>query len=297
MFDGSNIIYKTFHANAGEDANTAAGMANHVALTTLNKYYKLYKPDQVVVAFDRSNWRKEYTKSEQCVSGKLYKGNRRQEQTPKEKERYLEFCEHIKEFESLLETQTAIITLAADGLEADDLIAGVCEKYWETHDITIISADKDMMQLLKFPSVILVDPATGKQRTLVEYQMDAKLFMFIKCIRGDAGDNVQSAFPRVRMTRIMEAYNDPYVFTNMMKETWTDQTGKVMLVEQLFNENKVLMDLTAQPESIRKLMFDTIDHSFANPGEFNMFYFLRFCGKFGLKRIADGVEQYVKLLA
>lgn len=296
MFDGSNILYKTFYANANEDAVTTAGLAHHAGLTTLNKYYKLYKPDTTIVAFDRSNWRKAYTKSDACVSKKPYKGNRRLTMTPKQQEKYAAFCEHIAEFEDLLRKQTGIITLARDGLEADDLMAGVAQLFHETHDIIIISADKDLMQLLRYPSVVLIDPATGKPRTLVDHEMDADLFMFVKCIRGDAGDNVQSAFPRVRMTRIKEAYTDPYSRANLMEETWTDETGREMKVKELYAENQLLMDLAMQPPEIREAIEDGVLEGFDNKGTFNHFHFLRFCGKFGLVNISNSLENFVKML-
>lgn len=297
MFDGSNILYKTFYANKNEDVITATGMAHHAALTTLNKYFKLYKPNYTVVAFDRSNWRKDYTASAECVSGKPYKGNRRQTMTPKEREKFEAFLEHVSEFEEILRTQTRIITLSGDKLEADDLIAGTVELFHETHDIIIISADKDMMQLLRYPSVVLIDPATGKPRTLAEYNMDADFFMFVKCIRGDAGDNVQSAYPRVRMTKIEEAYKDPYVRANMMEETWTDQNKREMKVKDLFAENELLMDLRKQPKNIRRRILETVDQSFDNPGKFSMFHFLRFCGKYDLKRISDSIDNFARMLS
>ncbi|MNR13426.1 DNA polymerase I [compost metagenome] len=188
------------------------------------------------------------------------------------------------------------MTLARDGLEADDLMAGVAQLFHETHDIIIISADKDLMQLLRYPSVVLIDPATGKPRTLVDHKMDADLFMFVKCIRGDAGDNVQSAFPRVRMTRIMEAYTDPYARANLMEETWTDETGRELKVKDLFAENELLMDLSKQPQEIRDSIEDGVLEGFENKGTFNHFHFLRFCGKFGLVNISNSLENFVKML-
>lgn len=297
MFDGSNILYKTFYANTNEDAMTVTGLAHHAALTTLNKYHKLHKPNMTVVAFDRSNWRKDYTKSDACVSKKLYKGNRRLTMTPKQQEKYEIFCEHVTEFEGILREQTGIVTLAGDKLEADDLMAGVVELFHQTHDIVIVSADKDLMQLLRYPSVVLIDPATGKPRTLVEYNMDADYFMFVKCIRGDAGDNVQSAYPRVRMTRIKQAYEDPYERANLMEETWTDAESRELKVKELFAENELLMDLFKQPKTIRRQILETVDVGFDNKGKFSMFHFLRFCGKYELKNISSSIEQFAKMLS
>ena len=87
LFDAGNILYRTFYAHKGEDDITVAGLAANTALLTLNKYFKLYKPDKVVMAFNRHSWRKDYTAEGNCISVKPYKGNRRLNMTKKEEEK------------------------------------------------------------------------------------------------------------------------------------------------------------------------------------------------------------------
>lgn len=316
LFDATNIIHRTFFAQESSkmrahkstasaldnDENgisadvQLAGLAHYMVLATLNKYYNRFNPDQTVLAFDRSNWRKQYTKSDQCLSGAVYKGTRRQNMSDKQQDAFERFCEHINEFEALARDHTAMVVLAGDLLEADDLIAGVVSMYADTHDIIIVSADRDLLQLLRHPNVTLIDPATGNAQSLSDYNMDADFFIFQKCIRGDNGDNVKSAFPRVRMTRIEKAYNDPFEYDKLMKETWTNENEKVMVVGDLFKENKLLMDLTAQPEPIKARMKQTIEEAFANPGRYNHFLFLKFCGKYGLRKVADSLHVYQRML-
>lgn len=302
VLDVSNLLYRSFYANKNEDDMTTAGMAHHQALALLNKYYKQHKPDKVFMAFDRSNWRKVYTQSDVCYSKRIYKGHRRQKLTPAEQAKYTKFCEHLTDFEKIMTEYTSVICLAAAGvdgrgLEADDLIAGVVQKYHSTHEIIIVSADKDLMQLLRFPSVTLMDPATDKNRTLDEYNNDADYFMFEKCLRGDMGDNVGSAFPRIRSTRIELAYKDPYEREQVLQSTWINENSEERLVKTIFNENKLLMDLTMQPADIKELMNKTIDEAVANPGKFSHFQFLRFCGKYQLKKVSEQIEQYVPMLS
>ena len=296
VFDISNLLYRTFFANKQQDEGTAAGLAHHMSLVTLNKYFKAYNPHKVVMTFDRTSWRKEYTASEFCKSGKPYKGNRRQKMTPKEKEKFEAFLQHLGEFEDLIRVHSSVVCLAGDGLEADDLVAGFCQKY-RRDEIIIVSGDKDMIQLLRDDNISLVDPATGKERTLDEWDGDADLFMFEKCLRGDTGDNVQSAYPRIRKTKIMEAYTDPFVRVNIMNDTWTDQNKKEHIVRDLFEENRLLMDLTAQPPSIRKQINEVIEHEMEDPGEFSYFHFMKFLGKYELKKISQNLEQYVPMLS
>jgi hypothetical protein len=299
MFDMSNLLYRTFFAHHTEDDITIAGLASHSALTTLNKYMREQKPNKVVAAFDRTSWRKEYTKSDECISKKPYKGNRRQSMTPAQKIKYEQFCSHLNDFETLIADHSSIITLAGATLEADDLMAGFVQVVTlePENEVVIISGDKDMIQLLRFPNVRVIDPASGKDRSLEEWNGDADYFMNMKCIRGDAGDNVSSAFPKVRETRIAKAYADPYERANLMNETWTGADGRTFVVKDLFKENQLLMDLAAQPDDIQKLIVKTVVNAIKNPGKFSYFHFMKFLGKYELKKVAEQADNFVPLLS
>lgn len=299
IMDMSNILHKTFYVHAKTPTEDLIPLAYHASLQTLNKYHKLVNPSKAIFAFDRGNWRKTYTQSNLCISGKLYKGQRRKNMTPSQERRYEAFKGFINDFESLMREHTAIVCLAGESLEADDLIAGFCQLHGDVPDteIVVVSADKDMIQLLRFSNVRLIDPTTGKDRTLAEWNDDAEYFMFEKCLRGDTGDNVQSAYPRVRQTKIDEAYNDAFKRINLMKETWTNQNKVTFTVKDLYEENRLLMDLSAQPEYIRDKMFNVIEHEMENCGKYSHFHFLRFLGKYELKNVAKQLENFIPLLS
>ena len=297
VFDISNLLHRTFFAQKNEDEDVIAGMATHSALTTLNKYFKMFKPDRVVMALDRSSWRKEYTASEQCLSKKPYKGNRRQDMTQAQQEKYARFLNHLKEFEALIANHTTIITLACNRLEADDLIGGFCQLSVPTDEVIVVTTDTDMSQLLKYSHVRVVSPATDEDHTLEKFDNDPLFYLFAKCIRGDATDNVQSAYPRVRLERIRKAFDDPYEYVKLMNEEWTNQTGTTFRVEDMFKENQTLIDLEKQPDDIRTLIEDTIFDALEKKREFSMFYLLQFVGKYKLERIKDTIDQYLPLLS
>lgn len=304
------MLYRTFFAQTNETDDTIAGLATHSALVTLNKYFKQFKPDKVIMAFDRASWRKQYTASDLCISGKAYKGNRRQDMTPAQRAKYQRFMEHMREFEALIAEHTTIISLQAEMLEADDLIAGVCQLYGsdEDNEIIIISTDTDLLQLKKYPSVRVISPATDKEQHLEDFDGDAELYVFTKCIRGDSTDNVQSAYPGVRMTRIKKAYADPFERANLMKEKWKGlrtvmQDGEPttepheFVVEDLFEENQMLINLEMQPDPIRRLIERSVAEAMAKDRHFSMFHILRFIGKYKLVKIKDSLDQYIPMLS
>ena len=255
------------------------------------------------MAFDRPSWRISYTKSDKCVSGLVYKGERRKDQTESQKERYKLFKQHVADFELLIKENTSIIALARQNLEADDLIAGAVQLITmenEENEAIIVSADKDFMQLLRYDNVYLVDPATGNERTLEEYNFDADLFMFEKCFRGEGkgGDNVQNAYPRLRKNKIVEAYTDDFARSNLMNHTWEHPLSKKKFrVGDLFKENELLMDLESQPEHIAIDIIESVQKGLSTPGKFDYFKFIKYCGKHGLTKVKDGSDQYIDMLS
>lgn len=321
VFDISNVLYRTFFANKQLDVDTSTGLAHHTALMSMNKFYRQFNPDKVVMALDRSSWRKAYTASEECISEKKYKGNRRQKMTPSEQEKFARFMNHVQELEEIIRKHTSIICLAADGLEADDLIAGFIEAYGEDgeDEIIVISRDRDLAQMLGkgkdvfYPNVVQFDPVTGEEITIETAIKDlfkekkkstippefhnVDFFLFSKCLKGDTVDNVQSALPGVRKTRIIKAYTDPFERVNLLNETWTNQDKKEFITKQLFEEGQKLMNLRQQPDDIRNIIFKTILHEMDNPGEFSYFHFLKFLGKYELKEISKNLENLAPMFS
>lgn len=298
IFDLNSVLHRTFFANKDEDEDALVGLAVHVGLTTLNKYFKMVNPRRkVIVAFDRSSWRKEYTASEKCLSQIPYKGNRRKDMTPTQAAKFERYINHVKELEKLITNHSTIVTLAGDGLEADDLIAGFCQIYNE-EEIVVVSTDSDLWQLMKYPNVRCLSPATGEFASLKDYGDDANYYLFQKCIRGDMqSDNIRSAYPRVQTKRILKAYTDEYERVALMKETWTDQNGKVVLVEDAFKENQLLIDLEKQPNEIRMHIYNTVEESMNTKKKFSHFHIMRYLGKYELEKIADNMDQYIRLLS
>jgi 5'-3' exonuclease len=248
------------------------------------------------MAFDRQSWRKSYTASDLCISKKPYKGNRRKDMSPSQQAKYQRFLNHLREFESLIIEHTTIISLFADGLEADDLIAGFVQTHPDD-ELVIISADNDLLQLHKHPNIRQISISNDKELSLEEYNNDADYFLFVKCIRGDAGDNVMSAFPRVRLTKLEKAYTDTFEKVQIMKSRWKDHDGNEFLVEDVYEENRLLMDLEQQPEVIRKKILSTIKESTEKQRKFSMFHMMKYLGKYELEKIKESIDQYLPMLS
>ena len=295
ILDITNILYRTFYAHTNEDDVTITGLATHSALTTINKYFKQHKPDKIVMCFDRSSWRKVYTESDLCVSRRLYKGNRRQNMSPSQQLKYQKFIDHLNEFEKLIIEHSTIITLAGDYLEADDLIAGFIQTH-PNDEIVLISSDTDFIQLLKHKNVKIISPKDNKEYDLQEYDNDPNFYLFCKCMRGDPTDNIQSAYPNVSYKRLKKAYTDPFERVKLMKEMWSDHEKREFVVEKLYEENQLLIDLEKQPSEVRELIKKTIQEQENKTKKYSHFHFMKFLGKYQLEAIAKNIDQYISML-
>lgn len=303
--DVSNILYRTFFAHIKESLDVNVGMCHHIALSTISKYFNNTKADDLVLAFDDYSWRKAYTKDiEECVTYKKYKGTRRKNMSPTDKEKLEKFESHVDEFVNLFRERSRVIVLKAKYLEADDLVAGFIQMHPDDEHI-LVSADKDFMQLLVRNNLTLIDPTNDKPRTLSEYNQDPDYFMYFKCLRGDSGDNVMSSYPRLREDKIAASYRDAVLRTNIMQHKFkvldNGDDGlpieREFVTQEVFDENILLMDLTAQPDFIRDLMEKTINEALETRGKFNYMEFLRFCGKYELNNIRSNVDSFVPMLS
>ena len=72
--------------------------------------------------------------------------------------------------------------------------------------------------------------------------------------------------------------------------------GKLTKVKDLYERNKKLMDLSAQPSEIIDIMDKQIKKNEEDPGKFELFYFLQYLGKKDLQRIANSIDDFIPML-
>lgn len=305
VVDTPNLLFRTFSAhtkfNQNPDPAQQAGLAMHVALNTLKSHFNKIKPDTVALVFEgRKNWRKEYTNSDRCVSKRGYKANRVRDDS------MIPFYELVDNFKSLIQTHTGIQCLYHESCEGDDMFAAYVEHHCGRGETVMgLSGDKDYVQLIDIEGFTLLNPdklGADRHKDKKGNPIDPKFFMFEKAFRGDSGDNVMSAFPRVRTTKLEKAFTDEFEFANLMNATWEyaePSTGEVrtMLVRDLYEENQLLMNLRKQPPEIREIMFNEVSTAHERVGKFSLFHFLKFCGDYELSKIAEDATSFAVLFS
>lgn len=299
VYDVSNILFRVAAVQKHKSpyARDAApedlvGLCMHISLQSIYKWYVKYAPDFVVFAFEGGkNWRKGYT--ETANLRRQYKANRVQDPE------MVHFYQLVDAFREVMTNHTSICCLTMEGFEGDDVIAAYCQLHASPeNEISIVSGDRDFVQLLKLPNVKLINPDDGKLRNQPgdkEYFDDIDYWMFLKCVRGDTGDNVPSAYPKVRETRIKEAYTDEFKRVNFLNETWQDEHGVTHRVGDLIAHNEVLMNLEKQPDELRAALLEGVDAQTRTLGNYSHFHFLKFLGQFKLKRVAEEASKFIHL--
>lgn len=223
---------------------------------------KVTKSDSIVIACDSKNvWRRDIYPM--YKEGRDIKDDKFFQQT-------IDAIGKVKEF---FDDYTAAKVIQVDRTEADDIIAVWCGA--TDNETVIFSTDKDFVQLID-DKTSLYNPTKKDYRTSDDPAFD----LFVKCIRGDSSDAIRSAFPRVRLNKLEEAWTDPYKMSNIMETIRKD--GKK--VSEVYDFNKKLIDMDMIPDEICERIFEAI-LSYTGNDSFSEVKAMRFFGELGLKSI------------
>ena len=121
-------------------------------------------------------------------------------------------------------------------------------------------------------------------------------------MRGDDSDNVMSAFPGVRKTKLEAAFQDRhtkgYVWNNLMLSKWLDHENVEHRVRDDYDRNCQLIDLTQQPhdliEKFDRAIIDSTNKEARKQIGINL---MRFCNVHGLVRIEKQVGEFSSTLS
>lgn len=300
IYDISSIVHRVAKAQKRRPEDSLhpedlAGLTMHISLMSINKWFQKYQPQRVVFAFEgANNWRKLWSKTN-TRREKEYKSNRVYDPA------FSYIYKLMDDFKQVMKAHTSVICLEVPGMEADDAIAAYCQEFATSdHQVYVVSGDKDFVQLTKNPNVKVVNPENGKFRNQPgdkDYEPDLDYWLFLKCVRGDGTDYVHSAYPKVRETKIRKAYESEYDRVNFMNEKWTDDKQVEHRVGDLFEENRVLVDLTMQPPELREYLLATIREQVKSQGKYAHFFFLGFCNRFKLRRVAEEARRFIDIFS
>ncbi len=184
LIDGNSLVHRAFHAlphlstSSGQPTNAVYGLAQ-MLLVLLQEQ----DPDDVVVAFDAPGKTFRHEMYEQ------YKADR--PPTPDELKAQWPYIHKLICALGLTEVEK-------EGYEADDLIGTLVEKAREEGlEVTVLSGDKDLLQLVQSNVEVLIT-ARGIKETKQydseafeeEYEIRPDQFVDMKALTGDTSDNI-----------------------------------------------------------------------------------------------------------
>ena len=181
LIDGSSYIFRAFFGirqflsnSKGLPTNALYGFT-----TMLSKVVRDEQPDYLAVVFDSK------AKTFRHEMYPDYKANR---DTPPE-----ELAQQFPYFEPLVEAFN-IVSLRQDGFEADDIIGTMAKKgEAEGMAVTIVSGDKDMMQLIS-PHVHMLDTMKDKRfekaEVIDKFGVPPEQVIEVMGLMGDSSDHI-----------------------------------------------------------------------------------------------------------
>jgi DNA polymerase-1 len=188
LIDGSGFIFRAYFARAKDPKaerfqRQSDGMATEVVMhfsNMLDKYLRDTDADHIAVIFDASG------RSFRNEIYDQYKANRRE--MPDDLAPQLA---HVRQAADAF----GVCRIEMEGFEADDLIATYARHATEAGaKVTILSSDKDMMQLVSDDRVMMRDPMTdrpiGETEVREKFGVGPDKVIDVQALCGDSTDNV-----------------------------------------------------------------------------------------------------------
>jgi hypothetical protein len=307
LIDTQNLFLRVRFGIRAPDLDSQIGMALHIIFTSIKKVWNQFDGNHVVFCLEGRSWRKDVYAP--------YKANRKvaaDARTPREVEEDKVFFEIMDQFITFLKDSTNCTVLKHPNAEADDMISRWIALHPADQHI-VISSDSDFQQLIR-PNVMIYNGIAGLLYTHEGvYDKDGNIatnkrgesmpppdpewLLFEKCVRGDPGDNVMSAFPGVRTKKLRDAYadrlNKGYNWNNLMLSKWVDHNNIEHRVKDDYDRNCMLIDLSQQPadliDKFDLAIFDEVNIPLKKQVGLAL---MRFCNHHGLVKIEKSSGEY-----
>lgn len=210
LVDGLNTFIRSFMAvpSMNDDGMHTGGIAGF--LKSVGYAIKLINPTRVIVVFDGSGGsqkrRKIYPDYKKGRKTKI-KFNRTYEELSSSELEQKNLQIELMRLVSYLEV-LPVTVMAIDNIEADDTIAYLTEETFKNSNVTIMSTDKDFLQLAS-ERVKIWSPVKKKlfgcKEIVDEYGITCNNFIYYRVLEGDVSDNIPG-IEGVGIKRVLQAY-------------------------------------------------------------------------------------------
>lgn len=246
LIDAHNSIFRTIAV--AESETTKKGILDlsytywkHLYLTMMLNQLKKFKAEKMVMAIDSKNvWRRDIYP--------LYKANRKANRD-KSTIDFEKFFPVLEEYlTDLKDVFSPIIFAKIERCEGDDIIASIVQNDRQSQ-ITMVSTDKDLNQLLKYKNVKQFDPI----KKLFVQSLNPDVDLQKKIIMGDRGDNIPAIKSRIGKKTAASIITEG-TLDDLLNDIDTGEDVQKNLVR-----NTQLIDLSYIPKDIQTKVTDFIN--------------------------------------
>lgn len=249
LVDGLNTFIRSFMAvpSMNDDGMHIGGIAGF--LKSIGYAIKLINPTRVVVVFDGTGGsqkrRKLYPDYKKGRKTKI-KFNRTYEELSSSDLEQKNLQVELMRLVSYLEV-LPVTVMAIDNIEADDTIAYLSEDTFKDSNVTIMSTDKDFLQLAS-ERVKIWSPVKKKifgcKEIVDEYGITCNNFIYYRVMEGDVSDNI-TGLDGVGIKRVLQAYpflgDDKQVTMQEIYNYSENYKSKYKIYERVL-DNKLLLE-------------------------------------------------------
>ena len=300
LIDGSGYIFRAYYAlppmfkSDGTPVNAVFGFSNMLLKLVEDIQEEKGGFVSIAVIFDASR---------ETFRNKIYPQYKANRSDPPE--------DLIPQFQLIKKVPESfnLQSIELQGYEADDLIASYCvQAISQKKKVTIISADKDLMQLIR-PNVTMIDPMKKSQVTektvLEKFGVLPNKVIDVQALAGDSSDNVPGIpgiGPKIAAQLINEYQSLEKLLENAEKIKQEKRRDSIIQNREMAIISKKLVTLREDinlPKSIDELKFQPLNVEklikFCESMEFNRIK-TTVISRYGLKSIikSDDVNEKKK---
>jgi len=239
LLDFSQTMIGSFMAMGKGSIVVEEDLLRHTVLNSIRQYKHQFRHVDhggfVICCDSPKNWRKQ--------SFPEYKANRKKRRETDSTD-WTSLFEFLHQMIADLREYFPYKVMRVEGAEADDIIAVLTQEEMK-NPTTIISSDKDFIQLQKYEGVQQWSPLT---KSFVKGNPEESLWE--KLIKGDVGDGVPNILSSDD-TLVTEGKRQRPVSKKKMELWKTDRSDWNEDMKRNFNRNEMMVDLEKTPESIR----------------------------------------------
>ena len=282
LIDFNGLAVATVAVNKTDDPN----LLRHMILNSLRLHRTQFKKDYgelVICCEGIGNWRKDYFPQ--------YKANRKKYREQSDID-WNEAFRVLSEVRDEIKSNFPYKVMQIDKCEADDIIgvlASNTQEFGQYEDVLIISADKDFMQLQKYPNIHQYNPIQKKF-----YKEDApKANLIAKILKGDTGDGVPNVMSDDD-TFVTEGKRQNKLSKKKMEEIVEDLADGELLYAaswyRNYQRNETLIDLDKTPEDLKFKIVSEFNEQDPSKNKGMVFPYL--INK-NMKMLIESVEEFI----